>query len=73
MLRLNTASLSGAAAQMFAHGIMAALFFALIGMIYEKSNTRDIEDFGGLAHQMPGIAAAFMIAGLASLGLPGIV
>ncbi|WP_055667186.1 complex I subunit 4 family protein [Desnuesiella massiliensis] len=69
---LNTVSISGAAAQMFAHGIMAALFFALVGLIYEKTHTRTISDFGGLAHQMPRVAAAFMIAGLASLGLPGL-
>lgn len=68
----NAASISGAAAQMFAHGIMAALFFALVGLIYDKTHTRMIADFGGLAHQMPRIAAAFMIAGLASLGLPGL-
>ncbi|HYF83652.1 MAG TPA: NADH-quinone oxidoreductase subunit M [Clostridia bacterium] len=68
----NAASISGAAAQMFAHGIMAALFFALVGLIYDKTHTRMISDFGGLAHQMPRIAAAFMIAGLASLGLPGL-
>lgn len=67
----NTASISGAAAQMFAHGIMAALFFTLVGLIYEKSHTRMIEDFGGLAHQMPIVASAFMVTGLASLGLPG--
>lgn len=69
---LNTAAISGAAAQMFAHGIMAALFFALVGMIYERTHTRTIADFGGLAHQMPKVAAAFMITGLASLGLPGL-
>lgn len=68
---LNAASIGGAAAQMFAHGIMAALFFALVGLIYDKAHTRTIADFGGLAHQMPRVAAAFMIAGLASLGLPG--
>lgn len=67
----NAASLNGAAAQMFAHGIMAALFFTLIGLIYEKSHTRMIADFGGLAHQMPIVASAFMVTGLASLGLPG--
>jgi NADH-quinone oxidoreductase subunit M len=67
----NAASISGAAAQMFAHGIMAALFFALVGLIYEKTHTRIISDFGGLAHQMPRVAVAFMITSLASLGLPG--
>jgi NADH-quinone oxidoreductase subunit M len=68
---LNTASIEGAAAQMFAHGVMAALFFALVGNIYDKAHTREISDFGGLAHQMPRAASAFMIAGLASLGMPG--
>ena len=68
---LNAASINGAAAQMFAHGIMAALFFALVGLIYDKAHTRTIADFGGLAHQMPRVATAFMITGLASLGLPG--
>jgi NADH-quinone oxidoreductase subunit M len=68
---LNAASLEGASAQMFAHGIMAALFFALVGNIYDKAHTREITDFGGLAHQMPIVASAFMIAGLASLGMPG--
>lgn len=68
---LNTASIEGAAAQMFAHGIMAALFFALVGNIYDKAHTREIADFGGLAHQMPRAASAFLIAGLASLGMPG--
>lgn len=68
---LNASSIDGAVGQMFAHGIMAALFFALVGNIYDKTHTREIADFGGLAHQMPRVSAAFMIAGLASLGLPG--
>lgn len=69
---LNTLSLDGAVAQMFAHGVMTALFFALIGNIYHKAHTREIARFGGLAHQMPRVAAGFVIAGLASLGLPGL-
>ena len=68
---LTSASIDGAVAQMFAHGIMAALFFAIVGLVYDKAHTRVIDDFGGLAHQMPRVAAAFLIAGLASLGLPG--
>ena len=70
---LNTLSISGAVAQMFAHGIMTALFFALVGNIYNKAHTRMIAEFGGLAIQMPRVAASFLIAGLASLGLPGLV
>lgn len=69
---LNAVSLDGAVAQMFAHGIMTALFFALVGNIYHKAHTREIAVFGGLAHQMPRVAYGFMIAGLASLGLPGL-
>lgn len=70
---LNLISINGAIIMMFAHGVMAALFFALIGNLYEKSHTRNIDDFGGLAHQMPKLATGFMLAGLASLGLPGLV
>lgn len=69
---LNTLSINGAVGQMFAHGIMTALFFSLIGNIYNKTHTREIKDFGGLAHQMPRAAVAFLIASLASLGLPGL-
>ncbi|MGF7185166.1 NADH-quinone oxidoreductase subunit M [Desulfitispora alkaliphila] len=69
---LNTISISGAVMQMFAHGIMTALFFALIGNVYNQAHTREIARFGGLAHQMPRIATGFVIAGLASLGLPGL-
>ncbi len=68
---MNTISLTGAASQMFAHGIMAALFFALVGAIYNKTHTRMLADFGGLAFQMPRAATLFLITGLASLGLPG--
>lgn len=69
---LNYMSLDGAVAQMFAHGIMTALFFALVGNVYHKAHTREIAAFGGLAHQMPRVAAGFLIGGLASLGLPGL-
>ncbi len=69
---MNYLSLDGAVAQMFAHGIMTALFFALVGNVYHKAHTREIAAFGGLAHQMPRVAAGFLIGGLASLGLPGL-
>ncbi|MDD3073583.1 MAG: NADH-quinone oxidoreductase subunit M, partial [Eubacteriales bacterium] len=70
---LNLISLNGAVMMMFAHGVMAALFFAMIGNLYHKRHTRNVADFGGLAHQMPRLATGFMLAGLASLGLPGTV
>lgn len=70
---LNVTSINGAVAMMFAHGVMSALFFSMIGFVYEKTKTRDIAELGGLAHQMPRLATAFLIAGMASLGLPGTV
>lgn len=70
---MNLISINGAVMMMFAHGVMAALFFSMIGNLYEKSHTRSVDDFGGIAHQMPRLATGFMLAGLASLGLPGTV
>jgi NADH-quinone oxidoreductase subunit M len=64
-------SMTGAALQMFSHGIITGLLFALVGLVYEKSHVRDIPRLGGLARQMPIIAVVFSVAGLASLGLPG--
>lgn len=70
---LNPIGISGAVANMFAHGVMAALFFSMIGYVYEKTHIRAIPDLGGLAHQMPRVAVGFMLAGMASLGLPGLI
>lgn len=69
--QMNAISLTGSTMQMFSHGIMTGLFFALVGLIYEKSHTRDIREMGGFAEKMPGIAVAFVIGSLASFGLPG--
>ncbi|MHB1406330.1 MAG: complex I subunit 4 family protein [Desulfitobacteriaceae bacterium] len=69
----NVTSLNGAVEMMFAHGVMSALFFSMIGFVYEKSHTRNISELGGLARQMPRLAVGFLIAGMASLGLPGTV
>lgn len=69
---LNMIAFKGAVIQMFSHGIMTALFFALIGMVYGRTHTRMIDEMGGLAKKMPWLAAVFYIAGLASLGLPGL-
>lgn len=70
---LNLIGLNGAVANMFAHGVMSALFFSMIGFIYGSSHTRFIPDLGGLAHQMPRAASAFVVAAMASAGLPGLV
>jgi len=62
--------LNGSVFQMFAHGIMTGLFFALVGLIYEKAHSREIFKMGGFGTMMPGIATAFTIGSLSSLGLP---
>jgi NADH-quinone oxidoreductase subunit M len=68
---LTEVGLNGSVYQMFAHGVMTGLFFALVGLVYEKAHSREIFKMGGFARSMPGIATAFTIAGLSSLGLPG--
>lgn len=70
---LNVISVNGAAANMFAHGVMSALFFAMIGFVYERTHTRWVPDLGGLGRQMPRVATGMMMAGMAGLGLPGLV
>src|SRR5258707_13808874 len=68
---LTEAGLNGSIFQMFAHGVMTGLFFALVGLVYEKAHSREIFKMGGFGRFMPGIATAFTIGGLSSLGLPG--
>ena len=70
---LNAVSVSGAVANMVAHGVMSALFFAMIGYVYERTHLRSVDELRGLAHQMPRVATGFMLAGMASLGLPGLI
>jgi NADH-quinone oxidoreductase subunit M len=67
---LNPVGINGSVMQMFSHGIMTGLFFACVGLIYEKSHTRSIPAMGGFASRMPGIALLMTIGGLASFGLP---
>ncbi|WP_297761950.1 NuoM family protein [uncultured Muriicola sp.] len=71
LLMLNKTAWNGAILQSLSHGFMTALFFALIGMIYGRTNTRDVTKLGGLLKVIPFISATYVIAGLASLGLPG--
>jgi len=68
---LSQVSLTGATLQMFSHGIITGLLFAMVGLVYDKSHERNLDNLGGLARQMPVIVVVFSIAGLASLGLPG--
>lgn len=72
ILMFNQTATTGAVMQMLSHGLMTALFFALIGMIYGRTHTRDIRELGGLMRIMPFLSVAYVIAGLASLGLPGL-
>ncbi len=69
---LTKTSLTGAVMQMVSHGLMTALFFAVIGMMYERTHTRMVARLGGLLKVIPFICTVFVIAGLCSLGLPGL-
>jgi NADH-quinone oxidoreductase subunit M len=69
---MNAAGLNGAVMQMFSHGTMTAMFFAVVGMIYDRAHTRDIPSLGGFAKKMPWVAVAFIIGGLAGMGMPGL-
>ena len=71
LLMLNHTAATGAVLQMLSHGLMTALFFALIGMIYGRTHTRDIRELAGLMKIMPFLSVGYVIAGLANLGLPG--
>jgi NADH-quinone oxidoreductase subunit M len=68
---LTQTAIEGAVLQMVSHGLMTALFFAAIGMIYDRTHTRDVAMMSGLMKMMPFISTVFVIAGLCSLGLPG--
>ena len=65
-------AISGAVYQMFAHGIMTALFFSSVGHFYEQTHTRVMAEYGGLARQAPWVSVTFILAGLAGVGLPGL-
>ena len=64
-------AITGAVIQMLSHGLMTALFFAVIGMIYHRAGTRDVRYLGGLMKVVPFLAVSYVVAGLANLGLPG--
>jgi NADH-quinone oxidoreductase subunit M len=71
VLMMNQTAMNGAIIQMISHGLMTALFFALIGMIYGRTHTRMINEMGGLMKVIPFLGVVYVIAGMASLGLPG--
>ncbi len=68
---LNRQGLLGSGVQMFSHGVMTALFFAVVGMIYDRAHTRQIPELGGINKVMPFAAVGFIIGGLVSMGMPG--
>jgi NADH-quinone oxidoreductase subunit M len=69
---LNTVGYTGAGLQMFSHGVMTALFFACVGMVYDRTHTRQMPELGGMARVMPFVAVAFIIGGFTSMGMPGL-
>ena len=71
ILMINRTAATGAVLQMLSHGLLTALFFACIGMIYHRAHTRDVRELSGLIRIMPFICVCFVIAGLGNLGLPG--
>jgi NADH-quinone oxidoreductase subunit M len=68
---LNHDGMLGAGVQMFSHGVMTALFFAVVGMVYDQAHTREINHLGGFRKVMPLVAIAFIVGGLVSMGMPG--
>jgi len=69
---LTQTAVTGALMQMISHGLMTALFFAVIGMIYDRTHTRMVNEMGGLMKVMPFITTVLFLVGLCSLGLPGL-
>ncbi len=72
MLTSQAIAMNGAVFQMFNHGIITGALFFLVGVIYERAHTRDLKAFGGLASKVPYYYGIMLVAGLASLGLPGL-
>jgi len=68
---LSREGLIGASMQMFSHGVMTALFFSIVGMVYDRAHTREIDKLGGLVKKMPWAAIGFIVGGLVSMGMPG--
>lgn len=71
LFSLNTQSVEGGILQMINHGVITGALFLAIGMVYERTHTRLISDYGGLATRMPVFASFFLLFTLASIGLPG--
>jgi NADH-quinone oxidoreductase subunit M len=68
---LTREGMIGAGLQMFSHGVMTALFFAAVGMVYDRAHTRQIPELGGMIKPLPWVAIGFIIGSLVSMGMPG--
>jgi NADH-quinone oxidoreductase subunit M len=68
---LTPEGLTGAGVQMFSHGIMTALFFAAVGMVYDRAHTRQIPELGGMIKPLPLVAIGVIVGSLVSMGMPG--
>ena len=68
---LTIQGIEGAIYQMLSHGVVSAALFLIVGVVYDRCHSRDIEAYGGLVHRMPSYALIFMLFMLASVGLPG--
>jgi NADH-quinone oxidoreductase subunit M len=69
---LRQVGLTGASLQMVSHGLITGLLFVLVGLVYERTHTRQIGEMSGLARKLPLIAVVFVVAGFASVGLPSL-
>jgi NADH-quinone oxidoreductase subunit M len=69
---MNLNGFTGAAIQMVSHGIMTALFFAVVGMVYDRAHTRNMDELGGMVKVLPWAMFAFIVGGLVSMGMPGL-
>ena len=69
---LTIVGYTGAGIQMVSHGIMTALFFSVVGMIYDRAHTRDMDELSGMRRALPWTVVAFIIGGLVSMGMPGL-
>jgi NADH-quinone oxidoreductase subunit M len=72
LFAFTTQGAEGATLQMINHGLSTGALFLLVGMLYERRHTRQIDEFGGLGASVPVLAGAFLIVALSSLGLPGL-
>ncbi len=72
MASLSSVGLNGAIFQMFNHGTITAMLFLIVGVVYDRAHTRGLNDFGGLANQMPVYTGFVTVAFFAAIGLPGL-